>query len=68
MHLVGAQDIVLDEEQGQSYTPSKQGKVLRRLVLRLLIHIEIHQYAKYLGMALPEDQDLLHIANEGLRA
>lgn len=33
-----------------------------------MIYLEILEYANYLGMKFPEDEDLLYIAKEGLKA
>lgn len=34
----------------------------------MYIYLEIIEYAEYLGMDLREDQDLIYIAREGLKA
>ena len=38
------------------------------IYIYIYIYVEILEYAKYLGMSLPSDNDLLYIAKEGLKA
>ncbi|CAG9326172.1 unnamed protein product [Blepharisma stoltei] len=45
--------LILDEEIDEAYEPTQE---------------EILDYAKWLGMKLPEDKDFLYIAKEGLKA
>jgi centrosomal protein CEP164 len=49
----GTVSMVLDDTHDDTYEPSEQ---------------EIREYAEWLGMQLPEDQELMWIAREGLRA
>lgn len=52
--------ILLEEEIDEHYRPTNQGIKIYNL--------EIREYANFLGMELPEDNDLLYIAREGLMA
>jgi centrosomal protein CEP164 len=52
--------ILLEEEIDEHYRPTNQGIQIYNL--------EIREYANFLGMELPEDNDLLYIAREGLMA
>lgn len=49
---------ILNEVFDDDYEPNEDG----------IIYSEIIEYAKWLGMKLPEDEDLLYIAKEGLKA
>jgi len=49
---------ILEEDIDENYEPTQEGTS----------YAEIEEYALYLGLDLDEDQDLLYIAREGLKA
>lgn len=50
--------VILEEEIDENYEPTEEGR----------IYTEIEEYAQWLGMKLPEDNDYLYIAQEGIKA
>lgn len=48
-----SESLILEEEIDEAYDPTED---------------EILDYAKWLGMKLPEDRDFIYIAKEGLKA
>jgi hypothetical protein len=54
-------NMLQDIDEDEDYDPSEEGKVQK-----LLTSSEIIEYAKYLGMELPEDNEFLYIAVEGV--
>lgn len=53
-----ADTTILEEDIDENYEPTQDGTS----------YLEIEEYAIYLGLDLDEDQDLLYIAREGLKA
>lgn len=49
---------ILNEVFDEEYEPNEEG----------IVYSEVIEYAKWLGIELPEDEDLLYIAKEGLKA
>ena len=47
------ESVILEERIDENYEPTEE---------------EIQEYALFLGLDLPEDEDLLYIAREGLKA
>ncbi|KAG0572544.1 hypothetical protein KC19_VG104200 [Ceratodon purpureus] len=53
MAILPTNNVVLEEEIDDKFEPSEE---------------ELMEYVRWLGMSLPEDQDLVWIAREGLKA
>lgn len=60
--------IILEEENPENYQPSEQGNSIPKKLHYSNFLLETLEYAKYLGMDLENDADLLYIAVEGLKA
>uniref|UniRef100_A0A061SLJ8 Viral atype inclusion protein n=1 Tax=Tetraselmis sp. GSL018 TaxID=582737 RepID=A0A061SLJ8_9CHLO len=50
---MAGQSVILEEEIDENFEPSRE---------------EVLEYAKWLGMKLPQDEELLWIARDGLKA